>query len=201
MSQPVAFTDVPSVKAYLRIPITNTGDDGLLRSLVDGANAAVARSLLRNVLSATYTEVRNGTGTRTLVLKNFPVSAVTSVTIKQPFLQVGAPPPAVVLVQGVDYTFTQYSLKLYSGVWTPGVANVSVTYTAGYALIPGDLAHAAAKVAAIRYNELGRLGQKSKTIAGEIIAFDLAEFPPDVEAILARYRGAMANVDQLAGTT
>jgi hypothetical protein len=197
---PTAFTTGPQVKQYLRIPVTNTDDDGLLRSLADVANMAIAKSLLRNVLSASYTETRNGTGTPTLMLLNTPVTAVASVSIVGPLAQPNVIPPPVSLIQGVDYAVTPYSLKLYNGRWPRGIANVIVEYTAGYASIPADLGHVAAKVAALRYRELERLGQKSKIIAQENITFDLSEFPPDVEGILDRYRTGMGISDELAGT-
>jgi hypothetical protein len=197
----VEFTDAPKVKAYLRIPITNTGDDGLLRSLADAANAAIAKALQRNVLTASYSQTRNGTGTSRLMLPNFPVTAVSSVTLVGPPSQIGAGLSTQVLTLGVDYTFDVYGLLAYRGLkWPKGVQNVAVVYVAGYSNMPADLIHAASKVGALRYRELERLGQKSKVIDTENITFDLAEFPPDVLATVERYKPGMNLSDELAGT-
>lgn len=195
---PAKFTDGPAVKLYLRIGPTNTNDDGLLRLLADAANAELTKALQRNIFTASYTEVRDGTGTPTVMLRNFPVTAVASVSLVGPSA-VPVPPPQL-LTFGVDYTFTRYAIKRYAGRWPKGVQNIAVSYTAGYASAPADLTHAASKVAALRYRELERLGQKSKVIDQENITFDLSEFAPDVMAIVERYRPGMLLTDELAGT-
>jgi hypothetical protein len=197
----VEFTDTPKLKAYLRIAITTTTDDGLLRTLADTANAEIAKALQRNILTASYTQTRNGTGTARLMLPNFPVTAVASVTLVGPPSQPNAGAPAQLLTLGVDYTFDAYGLVLYHGAkWPKGTQNVAVVYTAGYNSMPADLIHAASKVGALRYRELERLGQKSKVIDTENITFDLSELPPDVLAIVERYKPGMLLSDELAGS-
>lgn len=200
MTQVAAYTSVPAVKAYLRIDSTVTTDDGLLRSLVDTANMVVAQALSRNVLSADYTETRNGTGTKSLVLTNYPITAVSSVELVGPAMIAGAPQPSATLTEGVDFTVGSYALQMLYGVWPKGRANVKVSYTAGYASMPADLAHAGTKLAALRYRELERLGQKSKSMGGEIISYDTDEMPPDVAAIIERYKLAFPLAGSIAGT-
>lgn len=192
MPQIIGMTNVPALKAALRIAVTVTTDDGLLRDLVDAANEALTNAINRNVLSANYTETRDGTGTKTLMLKNYPVTAVSSVQILSP--GVVSPLPTS-LVQGTDYLFTPYALKMYAGVWPKAVGNVVVSYTGGYAAMPPDLARAATKYAAMRYRELERLGQKSKMLGGETISYDLDEFPPDVLGVVNRYSTGIGLVD------
>lgn len=192
------LTSVPNVKRYLRLDTDDAKDDGLLQLLVDGANDAITSAISRNLLRSQYTEVRNGTGTNTLMLANFPVAAVGSLAITEPRAFDTAPQPTTPLVQNVDFAVTPYSVKLYRSVFPRGVANVTVEYTAGYATIPSDVVHAATKYAALRYRELERLGQKSKTQMNETIAFDTDELPPDVLAIVGRYQ---ANIPLVAQPT
>jgi hypothetical protein len=52
---------------------------------------------------------------------------------------------------------------------------------------------------ALRYRELERLGQKSKSIGGEVITFDLSEMPDDVMQVVNRYVSGMILVDETAG--
>jgi hypothetical protein len=200
----VEFTDVPKLKVALRIDtgqtIGKTVDDGLLRECADGANATIAKAIERNVLSATYTQTRNGTGTKRLMLPNYPVTAVASVTIVGPLPQPNVIPPPVSLTLGVDYAFDAYGLLMYFGVWPKRIQCVTVTYTAGYSSMPADLIRAATKLAAMRYREFERLGQKSKVIDQENITFDLDELPPDVKATVLRYQSGMLLLDELAGT-
>lgn len=201
MSAVTAFTSIPAVKSYLRIPSTNVDDDGLIRSLVDAVNMELAQSLQRNILSADYTDIRNGTGTKSLVLPNYPITAVSSVEIIAQPLQPGLIPPPAVLTFGIQFTFDDYGLRYIGGVWPKGTANIKVSYTAGYAAMPGDLAHAGAKLCAMRYRELERLGQKSKSMGGEVVTYDVSDMPADVLAIVQRYQIGFPMAPQAAGIT
>jgi hypothetical protein len=175
------LTSRARVKTYLRLKSTEADDDGLIQVLADAANVSIVSAISRNILSDTFTETRDGTGSSTLMLANTPITAVSSLAFTAPRV---TPTP---LVAGVDYAFTQYALRMLFGVFPRGVANVLVTYTAGYASVPADLAHAATKWAALRYRENERLGHSSKSISGETVSFDLSELPPDVAAIVNRY--------------
>ena len=46
--------------------------------------------------------------------------------------------------------------------------------------------HAYAK--ALRYKEIDRIGHRSKSIAGEVISFELTDFPKDVRTMFNQYR-------------
>lgn len=195
------LTSVVAVKKVLRLDTTDTKDDALLQTLVDGATAAITQAIGRNLVSADYTEVRDGTGTPTLMLANYPITAVNSVAITYPLSAADAPANSTPLIEGVDFGFTTTAIKLLCGIFPRGVQNVTVDYTAGYASAPADIAMAATKYAVLRYQELQRLGQKSKTIAGETISFDLSEMPPDVLAICNRYQTKIPLVASLSGLT
>lgn len=184
----MSLTTLAKAKAYLKIPTGTTTDDALLTDLVNAACDAITSAISRNILSAQYADAYNGTGTGTLMLANTPITAVDSLAIVAPLASPLAAQNTTPLLLNVDFTFTQYALRLYRGVFPRGVANVVVAYTAGFAIVPSDLAHAATKWAAMRYRELERLGHKSKTLQGETVDFDLSELPPDVSAIVNRYQ-------------
>lgn len=182
------LTSLTAVKSYLRIPTGTTEDDDLLTSLANAASDAVQDAISRNILSASYTEAYNGTGTNTLMLANTPITAVSSLAIVAPLSFSGAPQSTTPLVLNVDFTFTQYALKLFRGVFPRGVANIRPGYTGGLAVVPADLIHVTTKWAALRYRELDRLGHKSKTLQGETVAFDLSEFSPADMQVINRYQ-------------
>lgn len=193
------FTTVANVKRTLRLSTADVLDDGLIQDFTDAANDAIGNYLGRNILSASYTEVRDGTGTNTLVLANTPVTLVGAVTITSPRSFAAAPLNSTPLVSGVDYAWTSSAIKLYCGQFPRGVANVTVVYTAGYATVPKDLTHAATKWAALRYRENVRLGQSQTTLQGQTTAFDLDEFPPDILGIVSRYQSKIPLLASLTG--
>lgn len=190
------LTTVAMVKRYLRMtpePIagtstTESADDALIQILVDAVADAIARFCYRNFLSHEYTEVYDGSGSNVLVLPNYPISSVESLALVNARTVADGLQPSVDLTERVDFAVTPYAIKLYSMIFPRGVANVAITYTAGYTTAPKDLQHAAAKWSARRYREMERLGQKSKTIGGETVLFDISENDPDGEGILERYR-------------
>jgi hypothetical protein len=182
------LTTVARLKGYLRLdPAKPSADDSLFADLVVSASTAIQNAISQNIFSVAYNETYNGTGTSTLMLGNTPVSSVTAVSIIAPLQFPSAVQQSTPLVANVDYTFTQWAVKLLRGRFPRGVANVAVAYVAGYTSVPMDLISAATKYAALRYREIERLGQKSKLLAGETVAFDLSEFPPDVQAVINRY--------------
>jgi hypothetical protein len=195
----VQLTSVAALKRYLRLDTDQSKDDGLCQLLVSAANDAITSAISRNLLSDQYTEVRDGTGTRVLMLSNTPVTAIGALAFVGPQSFVNGPLPTTPLRAGVDFTFTPYSVKLYCGVFPRGTANVSIEYTAGYTAIPADIIHATTKWAALRYRELERIGQESKTIGGETVTFDLAEMPPDILGIVTRYQTKIPLVAQPTG--
>lgn len=173
------LTSVNRLASYLRLETTQQSqDNGLLQLLVDAANDAITKAVQRNVLSAQYSETRDGTGTDTLVLANYPVTAVGSLVVCN-----------AALIASTDFVFTATSIKLLKWARFPrGVANIAVQYTAGLGALPNDLCHAATKWAGLRYKETNRLGEKSKVLEGNTVDFDLSEMPEDVANIVSRYQ-------------
>ena len=55
-----------------------------------------------------------------------------------------------------------------------------VTYTAGYAATPPEIAQACIELVCLRYKERDRIGQVSKNLAGEVVAFSQKDMPADV---------------------
>jgi len=175
------FCTVADIRQMLSVKTAGTIDAGLLEKLAKGVTVAMQNVISRTILSASYIEVRKGTGTSTLVLKNTPVTAVASVAI-------GPPSGRTTLTVDVEYVWSETSIQLLGGIFTQRSAWVVVEYTAGYTEVPADLNTAAAKTAALRYREFERLGQASNTFGGQTITFDNKDFPADVMTVLTQYQ-------------
>lgn len=175
------LTTLANVKGWLGV--TATTDDALLTRLISAASDYVQTWLNRTIAVQPYTETRDGTGGYVLPLSNYPVSAVSSLTID------GVSIPAAANAQGSGYLFTQTKLVLVGGYrfWR-GLQNVVVSYTAGYATTPNEIEQATIELIAMRYKERDRIGQVSKSIGGETITFSQKDFSDAIETTLSNYR-------------
>ena len=88
------LTDLDSVKAWLGLPTDAGPNDALLSQLITAASAFVAGYLNRSLLSASYAETYDGTGTRMLMLRRGAITAVQSVSFCGRTLTTAADPVA-----------------------------------------------------------------------------------------------------------
>jgi hypothetical protein len=174
------LTTLAKVKQFGQID--SVEDDLLLTRMIDSATAEIESYCSRSFASAARAEVRDGTGTRRLSMRHFPITAVASLTING---QVIAPRPTPT---AYGYTFDDYQIRLTGYVFEEGVDNVEVVYTAGLATISEDLQQACAELVVTRYKARDRIGVSSKSLAGESISFVVQEFPDSVIGVLDRYR-------------
>jgi hypothetical protein len=177
------LTTLANVKAWLSPPLTTTTDDALLTRLVTAASQFIQSWLNRAIASQAYTETRNGYGATRLFLRNRPVTAIAS-------LAVGgvAIPPCASAASGAGYLFDDSSVYLVGYAFTRGFQNVTVAYTAGYAVTPPEIEQACIELVALRYKERDRIGHVSKSLAGETVSFTQKDMPADVQTVLDQYR-------------
>lgn len=169
------LTTLAAVKAYLGVTVAT--DDALLGQLITAASAWIKTFLNRDILAQTYVEELDGHGTRVLCVDQYPVTAVTSVTVDG--LTVA---PSLVVARGRSIMFRDGS------TWPRGIANVQINYTAGAAAPPADIAQACNELVAWRYRERDRIGQSSKTIGEQTTTYQTQDVPNDVKTLLLNWR-------------
>jgi hypothetical protein len=176
------LTDLPTVKAWLGV--TTTTYDAQLSGLVTAVSAFVANYLGRQLLAASYVETYRGNGQRSMVLRNFPITAVASVAFAGQTITAAADP--VALTSGIlfdDRTLTLVGYRFPIGL------PVVVSYTAGYAATPPDVGQAAVELVGEAFRRRDRIGLASKSLGGqEVIAFSLKDMNDTVRALLAPYQ-------------
>lgn len=174
------LTTVAAAKAWLSV--VNGGDDTLLQRLVTAVSAAIERRIGRNILTASYTETRNGTGKCILALPNTPVTAVASVAVDGVLIAPRSVPTST------GFSFDDAFVYLAGFTFSRGQQNVVVAYTGGYATIPTDLEGAVLEIVGYKYRERSRIGEGSKQLgAGETVAF-LRDIPPDTLRMIDAYK-------------
>jgi hypothetical protein len=187
------LTTLADVKAWLQTgqnPFPAT-DDALLGRLITAASGFIQNWLQRQIISGDWIEVRDGDGGQHLVFANFPVTAVWSLSID------GLTIPPAPLINGyaggygAGYTFSPTELALRGFVFTRRAQNVAVTYTAGYATVPPDIAQACIELVCQRYRERSRIGEAAKALSsGETVRFLPKDMSDSVKTALSPYRAA-----------
>jgi len=176
------LTTLDAVHGWLGLDPSDATDDAQLATLITAASGFIRQYTGRDFSSQTYTEVRDGTGGIRLRLANTPILSVASLTID------GQAIPAGDAFQTRGYYITQALVSL-NGYWfCRGAGNVSVTYQAGYTVIPSEVAQACTELVGFRYREASRVGMASKGGAGETTAFVIKDMPPSVLTILKQLK-------------
>jgi len=190
------LTALADVKAWLQtgqdaFPST---DDVLLGRLITAASQFIQSWLNRQVALGDWQETRDGTGGQRLAFANIPVAAVLSLSIDG--LEI--PPAPSTGGFGAGYVFSPTELALRGYVFTRRAQNVIVTYTAGYAVTPPDIAQACIELVSQRYRERSRIGEVSRALGGgETVTYSQQDMSDDVKLLLAQYR-ALAPVSGFA---
>jgi hypothetical protein len=196
------LTTLGDVKAWLQTgqnPFPST-DDTLLGNLVTAASGFIQTWLGRPIGQADWVEVRDGNGGQRMSFATIPVCAVLSVAIDG----IDIPPVPEGSSFAAGYVFSPTELVVRGYVFTRRAQNVVVTYTAGYAATPPELAQACIELVCQRYRERTRTGEVSKALGGgETVTYSQKDMSDDIKTILSRYQ-AVAPVSgfvrQLAAT-
>lgn len=159
------LTNLASIRRFLEIASDDVSDDAIFNELVIKASKFIENYCGRVFLSATYTEYYQGNGSSELMLKNYPVTAITScyddpdrvwgasTEVPVADLQISDRVPGLIIYD--DGTF--YDARTNTRF---PVENVKITYVAGYAVVPQDIELAANLLCAYYY-----ISQKSNTNA------------------------------------
>lgn len=135
------FCSIQDVQNLMQITIS---DDKLLsiERAIEEATAAIqnyTNQTLELVESDSVTF--DGRGGNKLYLPQLPVVSVSSVTVDD-----------VALVVTTDYKLGQHGILYRVGNWwTPGIQNITVVYSHGYATLPDDIVSVCARAAARIY--------------------------------------------------
>lgn len=152
-----ALVDLDTFKGYVKVPLLTTTEDALLRDFINEASALCESYCGRKFRENTYTEVRNGSKTPELILKQWPVTSIVSVAIDPDRVF-----PISTVLDPSEYTLTEDTngegiiVELYNQIFPVGRKVVQIVYVAGYALfadVPGDLQLACKRVAAYYYKQ------------------------------------------------
>lgn len=173
----IDLTTAILVKQYLP-QAGSANDDVEIQAIITACSQAMLDLTGRDSLNtlASYTEIRNGNGSPILFTKNAPITTVTSVAVNGATIPiatgyntigaaVNANADAIVLQgQGMG-TWTSTFIN-WSGppVFTVGLNNVQIVYSAGYASTPADLQDAVTRWVAQQLMRRQYIDQATKSV-------------------------------------
>lgn len=162
-------------------------DDARLARILSAASSFCESYCGRVFEQTTYTsEMYDGNGTDTLILRNFPIISVSSLKECGATLTTGTDPAA-----GPDVLIYAEAGKLVRpfGMWLPYRRWYSVTYSAGYAVVPPSIVQACIDVAMLMLREKDRAGVAAETMGTRTSQF-LRSLPEASQRALDLYRDA-----------
>lgn len=139
MPSPFDLVALPDVKAWL--DVTTDDDDDLFGNLITQVSRTTLAYLDRAaILPATYVETRDGGNDAEIILRQWPVTAIASLTIDgvaiapAPPLTAGGPRQSGYVLEAADLAPPGHlqRLALRGRIFSRGLQNVIVTYSAGY---------------------------------------------------------------------
>jgi hypothetical protein len=171
------------VKAWLKTGDTFPATDDLLLSrLITAGSAFIESWVSRHLLSADYIDVYDGTGGRQLMLLNYPVTAISSVSVD------GSPiTPPIAPTSGIwsGYVFNQTGIALRGYTFPRRMQNVVIAYTAGFTAVPPEIRQACVELVCLRYKERTRIGEVSKSLGGhETVSYSQKDMSDDIKTAL-----------------
>lgn len=175
-----SLTTVTKVKEYLGI--TTSTDDSLLARLVAASSRWFTNQCGRDIAYTIYVDTVDGNGEDVMLLKNSPVSAITSVSVD------GVVIPVRPSLTGSGYVFNTYSVILAGYEFTEGLQNVQIVYEAGLSPVPEDVEQAVIELVALKYRERSHVGNASQTLAGTSVSFLPSMVPQAVKDVVELYR-------------
>ena len=183
-----ALCTLNEVKKYLAI--AETSGDEQIAFLIDKVSLVCQNTYIkRTLLSSEKAEYYNGENSIKIVLKRWPVSAISEVI---PWEDASA-------MDSADYTFDPDAGILHSKTiaFPKSFREVKVTYTAGYvagtdliAAIPEDLRLSVIEAVAYKKREMDRrsIGLRAQSRGDNTAEYDMAAWPASIKEVWNRYK-------------
>ena len=156
-----ALVSLADVKEALGI--LDNSQDSYLTNLINRATDIIEKYCNgRRFKETTYTnETYDGNGSQFLNLKHYPISAITSLQWRSGDFSSNNWDS----IDSSMYTYLDIEGEIYyTGVFSRGIRNYRVSYTAGYSTIPNDLQQACITLISYLKNQTKTSGMKSESL-------------------------------------
>lgn len=189
------IVSIETALEFLKIGSPREDEETVLGAICDQVSEAVEDYCGRKFEAAAFTEYHDGSGTRQLMLRQYPINTITTVTRTK----VDAADTQVVIAS------TEYNINTESGilnmhqinhvdssVWIKGERNYKVVYNAGYteALMPNGIIGACNIWIATVFQKAKHnlFAVQSSTIGDETVNYTNDAMPPMTKSMLTKWR-------------
>jgi len=183
-----ALTTLAQAKLYLKIPALETSQDAMVELFINSSSALLERECDRFLVKRTgIVEYQDGRRQNILVLKQYPVVAITEVRqdARSDFTD------ASTIIDPASYKITDddNAVLFQLNTFVTGHRSVKITYDAGYNPVPSDLEHACLWLVFwyAKIRDAGDIGRTTKNKDGEAISY-MQGMPQDVKDTILRYK-------------
>lgn len=177
------LTTLTAFKSWYNLPSSAGSDDVLLNALIQNVSLAIMNYLERDsFLKNTYTEVRDGLGGVSMMLRQWPVTALNSVSqFGQPLtLTAGSSAMGVYLDPAAAFPpGKMQNITYMNGCFQRGHRNIAINYTAGYQ-ITNEAAKLSTAYQATAAQALGLWGQDDGVAYSSGVALTPVSSAPNV---------------------
>lgn len=191
----MAIVDTEAALEFLKLTSPTEPEETVLGVICDQISEAVEDYCGRKFEAAEFTEYHDGSGTQILMLRQYPINTVTTVTRTK----VDAADTQVVIAS------TEYNINAESGilnmhpvnhvdssVWIGGVRNYKIVYNAGYSDddMPNGIVGACNIWIATVFQKAKHnlFAVQSSTIGDETINYLNEDMPAMVKSMLTKWR-------------
>ena len=186
--KPNALTTLATAKSHLSISPSDALQDVRIELMINAASEKIERYTNRILVSqGTITELQHGRRENILLLKQWPIIAISAVSIDYTAAHTA---PANVLAAS-DYAISDdlNSVLLINQTFPVGFNNIKVSYTAGYTVVPSDLELACLWLVEWYYlmRTRGDMGRTTISKGGESVGV-LEKMPTMIAEMLEFYK-------------
>lgn len=162
------LTDLGTAEIACNITSPSAATTAILQTYISAISAYVPNVIGRNILSASYNEFYRGNGKETMLLRQRPITAISSIAWLGNSITTQGDP-----IAGVAGFWTDGKSAGLVNYCFPYGLPVQIAYTAGYAAAPLDVSMAVAELVAEAYARRTHVGENSRSQGGQVtVSFD-----------------------------
>lgn len=179
-----ALVTLEEVREYFGWTSTNTDNDNFIESLINYTSDLFENYCeVDNFKSTSVTEYYDGEGEKYLFLNNIPIVSITSI-----YDDVNWVWGEDTIVASTDYRIVNKNYIVGLNEFTEGDQNIKVSYTYGYATIPGDLKMVCIEEVIRKFKNRDNPGVINKTMVDGSISKDNKYLLESTVSVLNKYR-------------
>jgi hypothetical protein len=145
-----------------------------------------ANDIVQAAFLSAYADTYNGRNTPAFPLRQWPIANVSAVSVY------GVTQPASTGPNVPGYSADDRFIYMLWACFPAGARNITVNYTAGYPIVPGDLEQACVDLVGKKIRQREHIDQSSIGVMADHISYSQKDMDPNTALVLQRYERELA---------